>query len=354
LQLQEAKELLNELDTGAVHDSLQDLVIRLQLPEFAQEDRPLHFEELRQIASEATDLLRNLGTRRDELVMGRERDDAQTIAAICHSEAGVEQHLEALRPGDAAEKLEAILSSLAIEESRAVITAHASDLRMAAEALSSLTSDFDSWRRKSIADPRPRRGNTEVTAISDTGVDIQGSSGEEHIEWAAFADKPDALHQLFLRRLSREWTDTEEAGIAVLLRHAAILNTLRVTRTGFEDPKELRERDIERMLAAYEPARDWAERTIQRDRLQHELQAASSLTQALQLAAEEQWGSATSVLTHTQQTYADTLLLLILSDGRGVPEAAPEEPASELPLPAEDGLDPEGPAVPSPPAPGEY
>jgi len=355
LQLDEAKTLLSELDTSAVHDSLQDLVIRLQLPELAQEDRPLHFEDLRRLASEAADLLRNLDSRREELVTGRARDDAQAIAAICHASEALEGALSELRPGEAASKLEALAASLSTEESRAVISSHASDMRAAAGALSALSSGFDSWRRRSIADPRPRRGNTEVNSITESGIEIQGSNGAEQIQWSAFADNPGALHQLFLRRLNREWTDSEEEGIAVLLRHAAVLNTLRTSRSGFDDPTELRERDLERVLAAYEPALDWAEQTIQRDRLLHELNAASSLIQALGLASKEQWGSATSTLTHTTQTYPDTLLLLILSDGRGAPEEPPAAPSTEEELaPPGEGLDPEGPAVPSPPSPGDY
>jgi serine/threonine protein kinase len=352
-QLERAKALLSSLDTSAVHDSLQDLVIRLQLPEFAIENRPLHFEALRQVASEATDLLRNLDTHRDEVVTGLELEDAVSIAKTCHSAEGIERDLAALQPGEAAAKLETLAGALSTDESRAVISSHASDLRGAAAALLTLSSEFDSWRRKSIDDPRPRRSNTEVLSISADGVQIQGSDGSELIEWSAFADQPGSLHQLFLRRLNRAWTAEEEEGIAALIRHAAILNTLRVTRSGFDDPSELKEKDLERALEGYKPPRSWADKTVQGARLRHELEAATSLTHALGLAAKGQWGSATSTLTHTTRTYPDTLLLLILSDGRGAPESTPEPPAPNEPTPPGEGLDPEGPAVPSPPSSGD-
>jgi len=351
-QLEEAKGLLSELDTSAAHDSLQDLVIRLQLPDIPLEERPPHFEDLRRLASEATDLLRNLDQRRDELVSGQVRDDAASIAAACHASDGIEADLNSLRPGDGAKRLEGLLAGLATEESRAVIASHAEDLKAASSALSALIQEFAAWRRNSIADPRPRRGNAEVASISETGVEIKGSRGLELVEWSAFADNPEALHQLFLRRLAREWTEAERAGIAALLRNAAVLNTLKVTREGFEDPKELKERDLERVLAAYDHARGWAEESVQRARLEHELEAATSLTQALGLAADEQWSSATSTLSHTTETYAGTMLLLILSDGSGASEEAPTSGPEDSPSPQGGGLDPAGPAVPSPPSPG--
>ncbi len=348
-QLNEAKSLISEPDTTAVRDSLQDISIRLQLPELAQEERPLHFEELRQVASEAANLLRNLDSHRAEIATGNARDDAKAIAAICHS--SIEPDLAALRHADAASKLEDLAKTLTTEESRAIISAHASDLRAAAGALSTLTTEFDSWRRKAIDDPRPRRSNAEVSSISADGVMIDDSGSEKLIEWSAFADQPDALHQLFNRRLNRDWTPDEEEGIAVILRHAAVLNTLRLTRQGFGASEALKEKDLKRVIEGYEPSKEWAAATIQGERRRHEQNAASSLSKALGFAAEGKWGSATSTLTNVTRTYPDTLLLLILSDGRGAPEEPTGPPPSEDPVGPGEGLDPEGPAVPSPPTP---
>ena len=351
-QLDRAKALLSELNTEEVQGLLQDLVIRLKLPDLPVEERPLHFDELQRLAREATELLRNLDQRRDELVTGRERDDVSAIAAVCHAEDGLEADLAALSPSSAAEKLEALAASLSTEELRAMISSHAADMRAAAAALNALSAELSAWRRNSIADPRPRRSNAEVTAISAAGVEIQGSRGAEQIPWSEFAANPEALHQLFLRRLNRDWTEEESAGIAVLLRNAAVLNALRITRGGFDDPSELKERDLERALSGFDPAAEWAQKGAGRDRLGLEREAATSLSQALSLAAQEQWGSATSTLAHTTSAYAGTMLLLILSDGSGSSVSEASEAPSDETGSTPGGLDPAGPSVPSPPAPG--
>lgn len=344
--------MISDPDITAVHDSLQDLVIRLQLPELPPERRPEGFEDLRRIASEARDLLRNLDAHRQQFVTGRVHDDSVAVAATCHAPDGLELNLTSLRPADGATRLEELAARLNTEEARATVTSLAEDLRAAAAALSALTSGFDSWRRMSIADPRPRRGNTDVVSISTEGVDVQGDDGPERVEWEAFADQPDALHQLFHRRLQRDWTEHEERGIAVILRHAAVLNTLRLTREAFSDPSTLRSRDVEKILDAYAPAANWAKRTLQADLLEREVAAANSLTEALLLASEGQWNSATSDLVHTSRTYTDTLLLLMLSDGSRRQEADSEALAPDDLPGVPSGLDPEGPDIPSPPDPG--
>ena len=79
---------------------------------------------------------------------------------------------------------------------------------------------------------------------------------------------------------------------------------------------------------------------------------ANALTLALTLAARDQWGSAASTLTHAARTYPNTLLLLMSSDGSGVQAQEEDVPTHEESPGPDQGLDPEGPAVPSPPDPG--
>jgi hypothetical protein len=223
--------------------------------------------------------------------------------------------------------------------------------------LTALSSNYDSWRRSSISDPRPRRGNAEVVALGPSGVDIQGAAAPERIQWSAFASQPEDLHQLFLRRLSRPWSEEEERGIATLLRHAAVQRTLRELAAVIDAPSDLRERDVEKILEAYEPASRWAAGTAQTDLLDQELAAARSLTQGIRLAASEQWAAATTTLRDAETTYADTLLLRLFSDGSAA-SAEPETPAANDPAdetPSSEGtpnpgeLDPSGPELPSPP-----
>jgi len=348
-QLDEAKSRLADPDPTPVRDSLQDLVIRLQLPELPPNDRPAGFEDLRRLSAEARDLLRNLSTHRKEVTVERVRNDSEAIAAACHAPDGLELNLSLLRSSQSAETLESLAAALNTEEARASIASLAGDLRAAGAALSALISEFDSWRRKTIADPRPRRGNTEATAVGPEGIEVLGAGGSELIEWRHFADQPDALHQLFNRRLNanRAWTKEEMEGIAVLLRHAAVLNTVRKTRACFTEGTSLKKSEIQKILEAYEPAAEWSERTPQAVLLGREIDAAKSLTRALELAAKEQWSAATSTLVHTQRSYGETLLLLMLSDGSGASTSPTAQDQAAPPA-----LDPEGPAVPSPPDPG--
>jgi hypothetical protein len=263
----------------------------------------------------------------------------------------LERALSNLTPLESATTLESLATGLSSPEAKLTITILAEDLHAAAAVLAALISEFEAWQREVITDPRPRRGRADVTAIGPGGIDIKGSNGPERIEWDAFADQPDALHQLFHRRLKRNWTPDEERGIAVLLRHAAALNTLRRTRASFDDPASLKKRDQEKILSAYEPASLWSKDTLQAKLLEQEHAAASSICQAFEFAAKEQWSSATSTLLHARSTYPDTLLLLMLSDGSGPSLPGPGTGAPDAPG-DRAGLDPEGPSVASPSDPG--
>jgi hypothetical protein len=177
------------------------------------------------------------------------------------------------------------------------------------------------WKRKSISDPRTRsRAAREVVGASGQGLTIKTDGGVELIPFAAFAARPVDLHQLFHQRLTREYTPAEAAGIETLLRVSAV--SLAVTETSdmlAADARAVLSEDEEHQIfEALDAVRPWAAMANATARLEREIEAAKVLTVALRAGTSNSWSQAVAALERLLGEFQATLLVRMLSDGRGV------------------------------------
>jgi len=236
--------------------------------------------------------------------------------------------LRALELDALLEQLTALEPGLRGESARATFEPVLADVRRARQALSILIDSFAAgeWRRRAIADPRPRHsGAADIIAVDISGLTLSIGGEAQPLTWAAFGGSVDALEQLFKGRLARSYTTEEDAAIATLLRLAAVgqatalaEQVLDPTQSGILQPSEVR-----RMQSAFEPAEAWISDggagvlAAQTQRLERERGAAAVLAEALLAAQAHEVSRAVATFEHLFGAYGDTLVVLLLADGSG-------------------------------------
>jgi hypothetical protein len=178
-------------------------------------------------------------------------------------------------------------------------------------------------------------------AIDALGANAQGvmlkvDNNPDLVPWSAFGGKPIELHQLFEKRLSREYTHDELVGIEALVRTASVLQALGEASEMFTPGQQAVLSDDEKrnMLEGFEFVRSWGlalGSTAEGDR---EAQAARVLADALQAASNGAWTAVVSGTERLLSEFPNTLLVRFLSDGRG----AKPQPANATQQPAKSDL----------------
>ena len=74
-------------------------------------------------------------------------------------------------------------------------------------------------RDRALAAPTAAPDGQKGDEGSEQEESSDGSGGNEHVPWSAWATEPRALHVLFNERLSRPWSPYELEGIAALFEH---------------------------------------------------------------------------------------------------------------------------------------
>lgn len=194
------------------------------------------------------------------------------------------------------------------------------------------------WRRRSIVVPGGNRLIAEVRSARGDGLTLDEVGGAPaRLQWSDFASDSDALDQLFESRLGRDWTATELAAIATLVRVAAVNEVLAMVEPVFDSGTRARLSPLEsrRVDDALGRALEWAERAGRTAPAETEQRAADLLRIALRAIDESDWTSATWALERLVDEEPTALLVLVLSDGRPLEEPAvwpPDLPAPPPPL----------------------
>ncbi len=190
----------------------------------------------------------------------------------------------------------------------------------------------DAWRRRAIQDPTGRTSTQKVVGISIAGITFERAPAKE-ITWRELGASPAWFVQLFNDRLKREYTLEEQRGVATLLHWTSTATAVgRCVRfLGTERNGTLSDEENDEILEGFDDLRSWIRQSgtgleDQGQRLAREKRALALLVGAIRADQERSHALSVSRLEDLLFHYQDTLVVLLLSDGRSVPPSTPIEP----------------------------
>ena len=272
------------------------------------------FEALGQLAVER---LAQRASREAAYRAAQEATDREALAAELGG--GLLGELQALDLGAAAKRLETRAAGLQTPAAIDAVGRLAREARQAEAALDLLVAGFGAgdWRRDSV--PDPAGGYVQALAVDAAGITVDGSSGSRLIPWRSYGADPRLVDLLFKNRMRRDYTAGENLGIASLARFGAVLAAI-----GEADqvlvPGE-RERfgadDKENLLEQFQMPASWctAPEALAADA--RELGAAAALAGAIEARVAGDPSTAAALLGDLLDGHRYSLLVLLLSDGRG-------------------------------------
>ncbi|MDF1799014.1 MAG: serine/threonine-protein kinase [Planctomycetota bacterium] len=272
------------------------------------------FEALGQLAAE------RLGQRASREATWRAAQAAADRKALAADLGrGLLDELQALELDAAAKRLEARAAGLRTQAAVDAIGRLAREARQAQASLALLVDGFGAgdWRRDSV--PDPAGGYVQALGVDTKGITVDGSSGTRQIPWRSYGSDPRLVDLLFKNRLRRDYTAEENLGIASLARFGAVLAAI-----GEADAvllPSVRERfgpsDREQLLEQYELAASWctAPEALAAD--SREVAAAAALAGAIEARVADDPSTAAALLGDLLDEHRHSLLVLLLSDGRG-------------------------------------
>ena len=312
---------------SAAKDALDALLPTLDLPTLPEVWRVDTLELLTDDATAIRLAVHEHAWRAETFRWERERDDALAIAAGFGGQRGLEAELSDLTLSAANARLVAFEDNLH-GSSRPFIETLARDCTAGAAALSKLIAEFGSggWRRRAILDPRSGSIET-VTSVDANGLKLENGGT---LLWAEYGGQVSELEQLFSERLERTWNDNEVQSIATLLRLQAVIFAIDEAAEMFtaEGSARFRVSEAKKLSSGFQLAREWAVRAGATAALDAEEAAARTLAEVLLRADNRAWSATVAGLERLLSEYANTLVVRLLSDGRGFVPPAPERPAA--------------------------
>jgi serine/threonine protein kinase len=260
--------------------------------------------------------------------------DRGRIAATYHSQQGLESELRHLDFAAADARLTKLESELETPDARAFAAAQRASLRLAQKALETLGGEFDkgTWIRKQVIDPRAKsRVNRDALGANAQGVLLKVNENTEFVPWAAFGTRAGDLHQLFHKRLSREYTHDELVGIEFLVRTAAVLQAVDQASDVLMPDKQsiLSDEEARSMVDGFDLARIWGQLLGDTSACDSESQAAHMLADALHAKGTAAWSAAVTLTERLLAEHPSTLIVRFLSDGRGAKAPSPKDNGGE-------------------------
>ena len=345
-ELERARTAVQGGDFTTARAIFTDLTARLEgLDSLALESGKL--ARLRELGAEVRERASHLDADERDWSDVVARARATALAAALGRGSGLATELAALDFGALESRVGSFTPEVAGEPSARSLSRA---LPPARAALLALTEEHarGGWRRKSLLDPRTKKPR-EVQGASMTGLVFEKEGGGEPATWRELAADPDWWQQLFRERLAREYTASEQHGIASLLHlvgaaRAAELALLLLDPTG---RGILQPAELDLLAHALEPALAWSSEHAgvpadERTAIEREARAAELVAAGLGAYQERAWTSAIVALERLLAEHADTLLVQMLSDGSPWRLPPPPEPATpEAPQkPAESAAQP--------------
>jgi hypothetical protein len=324
-ELGHANRELEAGDFDAARARLARLLPIFELPEFPLGGAPSGIDAFFETGRKTRERYHNLEQLQHLFERQRAREDQLAIASGLGGPAGFERELAELQLGAARARLEHLAGELRGQAEQAWARELARELAAGEAVLATLAREFQGWRRRAVNDPRERRGTLRTALGADAeGLLLESESGVERIPWSAWGANPRELARLFAERLTREWKGEEQAGIAALLRLAAVVESARETSKMFDASRRsnFTEGNARDLLASFEPAAEWAGQAgpESQERLARERAAAELLCEGLRAMTESRWPAASEALERLLRQHAGALLVQLHSDGRTLEE----------------------------------
>jgi hypothetical protein len=337
-------------DFDGAKQRLEALMPLFVLPEFPLGEAPSGVSELFETGRTARERLHTLEATKVTFVEKREREDQVAVAAGFGGVGGLEHELRTLDFVAARTRLEALAKKLNGTGAQDLSLKLAQDCDRARAAIEVLAKECASggWRRKSFTDPREKKVTTRNAVGADaTGIlyDAEGGAAG-HVPWSAFGGNTKELSKLFFERCTREWTAEEMASIATLMRLNAVVEALEISGKMFDPSRKANftEANAKDLLEAYVQAQTWATRApATQPALARELEAATLLASVLRQTTDGQWSTAVAGTERLIASYADTLLVRLMSNGK-----TSETPNQNAPGPGAPGQNPALPGATQP------
>ena len=332
----EASAARGDFDAAAAR--LASAQAALALPDLPDDLGPEAIPELSELAvwrDTFAGRAMTLDGERGRWLAERTRKDARAIAQGLGGAQGLEGQLRALDLEGARARLAALESEVATDEAKAFVRGLSAELAAGQRALEELGREYgrDNWLRKTVNDPRSRgRVNRDTVGADKGGVLLKVEGTPERVPWSAFGGKTLELNQLFFKRLSREYTLEEQAGIDVLMRATAVVQAVDEASEMFYpgEVANLSDEEVRAMLEGFELARPWAEAVGTLPALERERAAAEILARALRSETDGSWSVCVAGLERLLGEFSETLLVRILSDGEAQATASAGDPPSSV------------------------
>jgi hypothetical protein len=356
LRLAAADELAAAGNFAGVRATLEAVVAALALPS-PRPAEPYGLQSLRELAARTAARLAGLEGEAQAHARAVAAADELAIGAALGPGSGLREELAAVLFDAALTRLTRLEGELSTDEARSTVRELAARVQRGRSALILLRTAFEAgaWRRRTVAVPGGRRPVARETVRTQAeGLVVAVDGGAELVPWGVFASSRGGLEQVFRGRLTRAYSAEEHADIASLLAlTAATRSVLPADAMLAPGGRGLfRPTDEATMAAAFEPARTWLEQAGHdpellpaRAEVERERAAARLLGEAFAASQEEAWTLVVSKLEFLFESYDDTLVVTLLSDGGGPGMVASEQ----APRP---GAGPAGPETPESEAPG--
>jgi serine/threonine-protein kinase len=316
-ELARAEALADDGRFDEVQGALEDLLPRLDLPEYEPGAEPEGLEQLELQAGAARGRLNRLPSERRTWREHRSRADRTAIAAALRGDGALRAALAELDLDAALAALAELETGLGTADGRAFVEREREELQTAQDAIASLAEEFrhDGWRRRTVVDPRGGRSTArDAVGLDAEGLHVDVKGDAEVVPWSVMARSTDAMVQLFKERLQRDYTPREKRGAAALLRVTCGVAAadLAAQMLDPEAQANFSEAEAERMRELYALPEAW----VQTDaRFAREHKAGGVLATALRDVENGVWSAAEAGLALLLDEYADTLLVALVSDG---------------------------------------
>jgi hypothetical protein len=307
----------SEGDFEAMSLLLGDLLMLTDLPEFPADRKPPGAARLLELRTRVRNRRASIQDLEVEFGKARIRGDATAMTEALRGNGGLAANLSALDFAAAGARIEALSGSLATEAARSWSARLLARVRAAEKAIPILVSGWDSWRRKTVFDPRERRSSShEALGVTEEGIHLKIRDGQELVPWSAFGGHCHDLNILFAGRLSRDYTAEELESIAALMSLSAVAEAVGHAVEMFEpDSKSVfTAKEQEELPSSFDEATEWCDAQL-RAELDREREASVLLASALRNVTESSWAGAASSLQLLIDSYPDTLVVRLLSDG---------------------------------------
>ena len=324
--------LQREGEFSRLREVLIDVKARTDLPTFPEGRSPAGAQRLLEIRSQVRERLDVMGADESRFASTHRRQDNLRLIRGLGGREGLEAELGRMDFIAARARLEALLPVLTLDANRRWIESLAAEVELARGALSFIADEYPRWRRKTVADPRSRRSvKREVIGAGADGLRVDMGGSTESIPWSDFGARTRELDFLFSERVSRAYSREQATAVAAVVKLCAVVDAAHQAAEMFnlETKAIFTKKEAADLRETLELAAAWAREAGSPQRCEGELAACDLLATVLAQASEKTWSGAFASSQRLLRDHGETLLVRLLSDGRGAEETAPQAPQPE-------------------------